>query len=191
MKIYLLDISVAMTHWWKTYFKDCHNVEVVCDEFSRFMNSHDDVQCIVSPANSYGLMDGGYDLAITKYFGEGLQKKVQKYIIENLYGEQPVGTSIILNINDKQKLIHTPSMRIPSYIKDPMVVYHCMRTCLMTAIDNNIESIVIPAFGGACGGLDFSIIANMMYHAYEQVFSQVKKIDWGIARSWTPEYTLK
>ena len=82
-------------------------------------------------------------------------------------------------------------MRIPSRIKDPMVVYHCMRTCLMTALDNNIESIVIPAFGGACGELDFSIIANMMYHAYDQVFSQVKKIDWGVARSWTPEYTLR
>ena len=85
MKIYLLDISANMTRCWKEYFNNCENVEVVCDEFSRFMNSHD-VQCIVSPANSYGLMDGGYDLSITKYFGTGLQKKVQEYIIDNLYG---------------------------------------------------------------------------------------------------------
>ena len=191
MKIYLLDISQNMISWWEKYFKNCENVEVVCDEFSRFMNSHNDIQCIVSPANSYGLMDGGYDLAITKYFGDELQQKVQEYIIENLYGEQPVGTSIIVDINDRQKLIHTPSMRIPSRIKDPMVVYHCMRTCLMTAINNNVENIVIPAFGGSCGELDFSIIANMMYHAYDQVFNNVKKINWAVARSWTPEYTLR
>lgn len=42
-------------------------------------------------------------------------------------------------------------MRIPSVIKDPMVIYHCMRTCLMTAMESGIDSIVIPAFGGGCG----------------------------------------
>jgi len=187
MKIYLLDRSLSMTLWWKEYFSCCENVEIVCDEFCRFMNNNE-IECVVSPANSYGLMDGGYDLAITNHFGKNLQKKVQKYIIENLYGEQPVGTSIIVDINDKQKLIHTPSMRLPSRIKDPMVVYHCMRTCLMTALDNNIKSIVIPAFGGACGGLDFSVIAEMMYNAYYQVFNPPKEINWDITRRWTPEY---
>lgn len=187
MKIYLLDRSVTMTLWWKDYFKNCKDVEIVCDEFSNFMNKNA-IECIVSPANSYGLMDGGYDLAITNYFGNELQKKVQKYILENLYGEQPVGTSIIVNINNKQKLIHTPSMRLPSRIQDPMVVYHCMRTCLMVALKNNIQSIVIPAFGGSCGGLDFSVIAEMMYNAYFQIFNPPKEINWDITRRWTPEY---
>ena len=123
MKIYLLDRNASMVHWWKEFFKDVKEIEIVCDDFTRFMDSHD-VECVVSPANSYGLMDGGYDLAITDYFGEELPKKVQQYLIDNLYGEQPVGTSIIVDINEKQKLIHTPSMRVPSHIKDPMVVYH-------------------------------------------------------------------
>ena len=42
-----------------------------------------DVECVVSPANSYGFMDGGYDLAITNYFGEALMEKVQRLIIKN------------------------------------------------------------------------------------------------------------
>lgn len=187
MKIYLLDRSLTMTLWWKDYFANCSNVEIVCDDFAKFMKTHN-IQCIVSPANSYGLMDGGYDLAITNYFGQELQKQVQKYIVDNLYGEQPVGTSIIININDYQKLIHTPTMRLPSRIKDPMVIYHCMRTCLMTALNNNIESIVIPAFGGSCGHVDFQIIAEMMYNAYYQVFNPPKEINWDITRRWTPEY---
>ena len=29
------------------------------------------------------------------------------------------------------KLIHTPSMRIPSLIKDPTIVYHCTRSALL------------------------------------------------------------
>jgi O-acetyl-ADP-ribose deacetylase (regulator of RNase III) len=176
-----------MVHWWNEFFKNTSDVEVVCDDFARFMNSHE-VECVVSPANSYGLMDGGYDFAITDYFGEELPKKVQKYLLENLCGEQPVGTSIMVDINEKQKLIHTPSMRIPSHIKDPLVVYNCMRTCLMLAKQNKIKSIVIPAFGGACGNVNFSVIAEMMFNAYTQVSNPPKEIAWEYAYRWRPEY---
>ena len=184
MKIYLLDRNFAICECWRDCFKDCEDVEVVCDDFAIFMNSHD-VECVVSPANSYGLMDGGYDLAISKYFGWDLEKKVQQYIIDNLYGEQPVGTSIMVDINEKQKLIHTPTMRIPSEIKDPTVIYNCMRTCLMLAKQNNIKSIVIPAFGGECGNVNYSVIARMMSRAYEQILNPPKELDWEYADRYT------
>jgi len=186
MKIYLLDYNENMVSCWKKYFNNCNDVEVVCDDFVNFMQKNN-IECVVSPANSYGLMDGGYDLAITSYFGEELSHKVQDYLLKNLCGEQPVGTSIILKINENQKLIHTPTMRIPSHIKDHMVIYNCMRTCLMLAIKNNIQSIVIPAFGGACGNVQYSIIAEMMYNAYLQVFNPPKSIDWNYAYRWSPE----
>ena len=119
MKVYLLDKNKIITDMWRAYFRDEQDVEVVCDEFENFMESHN-VECIVSPVNSYGLMDGGYNLAITEYFGEELMKKVQKYIIENYYGEQPVGTSFIMKTDAKNiQMIHTPTMRIPSKIKEP------------------------------------------------------------------------
>lgn len=186
MKIYLLDRNASMTFWWGEYFKECDDVEIICDDFKRFMDSHE-VECVVSPANSYGLMDGGYDLAITDYFGLNLSNKVQKYLLENLYGEQPVGTSIIVDINEKQKLIHTPTMRIPSHIKDPMVIYNCMRTCLMLAKEKKINSIVIPGFGGACGNVKYSVIAEMMFQGYKQVNNRPQTITWQYANRWTPE----
>ena len=181
MKIYLLDINPLMVRKGNYYFKDVADVKVVCADFKDFMNKVD-VECIVSPANSYGLMDGGYDLAITKYFGTSLMKNVQKYIIDNYFGEQLVGTSFIIDIpKTNKKLIHTPSMRTPSVIKDPMVVYYCMRSALMEAIKNNISTIVIPAFGGACGEVDYDIIAMMMKEAYDQINNPPKKIDWQYA----------
>ena len=186
MKIYLLDRNSNVCYWWSYYFNGCTDVEIVCDDFAKFMDSHN-VESIVSPENSYGLMDGGYDLAISNYFGVELPKKVQKYIIDNLYGEQPIGTSIIVDINNKQKLIHTPTMRVPSPIKEPLVVYNCMRTCLMLALDNNIESIVIPAFGGDCGNMNYSVIAELMYKAYQQVFNTPKELNWDYALNWFPE----
>ena len=79
MKIYLLDRNASMVYWWEKYFKDVSEIEIVCDDFTRFMDKHD-VECVVSPANAYGLMDGGYELAITDYCGAELPKKVQQYL---------------------------------------------------------------------------------------------------------------
>ncbi len=94
-------------------------------------------------------MDGGFDLAISAEFGWGLQNRVQEYIVEHYKGEQPIGSSFIIDIGtNNMKLIHTPTMRIPFAVKDPMIVYQCMRTTLMVALENHIETIVIPAFCG-------------------------------------------
>ena len=186
MKVYLLDRNETICNWWRVYFKDTKDVEIVCDDFENFV-SKNNVECIVSPANSYGIMDGGYDGAITSYFGKDLARKVQDYIVENFYGEQPVGSSCVVDINESQKLIHTPTMRIPSKIKDAMVVYHCMRSTLILARKIGIKSIVIPAFGGDCGDVKYSVLAEMMYNAYYQISNPPKEIDWGYAYRWAPE----
>ena len=188
LKIYLLDRNPEMTKCWEEYFGDMPNLEIVCSDFAEFM-SHNKVQCVVSPANSYGLMDGGYDLAITNWFGDKLQKKVQQYIINNLYGEQPVGTSIIIDTEkDGIKLIHTPSMRSPNKIRDPLVIYQCMRTCLMCAMDNDVESMVIPAFGGATGKVEYDVIAKMMFHAYKQLSDPPDYLNWRYVTSTSFKY---
>ena len=96
------------------------------NDFASFMKTHEGrIDAVVSPANAYGLMDGGYDKALTDYFGNDLQLAVQKEIIKRFYGEQPVGTSFSSPIPDHSGmlLIHTPTMRSPSQIKDIMIVY--------------------------------------------------------------------
>lgn len=80
MKIYLLTRDRQMMMEWKSQFFTAEDVDVVLDDFDYFMDKHK-VQCIVSPANSYGIIDGGYDAAITNYLGE-----------------QPVGSSFIIVI---------------------------------------------------------------------------------------------
>ena len=179
MKIYLLDRNYNMVKMWNKYFADCLDVEIAYEDFGKFMDTHE-VDCVVSPANSFGLMDGGYDLAITKWFGYELMEKVQQYIVENFYGEQPVATSFLIDTGYKDiKLIHTPTMREPSAIKEPLVVYQCMRTTLLEAIKHKVNSIVIPAFGGECGNLDYDLIAKMMYQGYSQVMSYIpSEIKW-------------
>lgn len=182
LKIYLLSNDFDMCCAWRAKFSSVPNVEIVCENFVGFMQKYK-VDCVVSPANAYGLMDGGYDQAITDWFGNGLQQKVQRYIVEKLYGEQPVGTSIIFDTDiDGVTLIHTPTMRYPERIIDPCVVYHCMRTCLMCALENDVKSIVIPAFGAATGELSCDVVAEMMFRALSQISDPPSKIDWNYAR---------
>lgn len=70
MKIYLLDRRKNVTDCWTSYFGENKEVEIVCSDFGDFMDTNR-VECVVSPANSYGLMDGGYDLAISDWFSSG------------------------------------------------------------------------------------------------------------------------
>jgi len=176
-----------MADCWSAYFSNEHDVTIVCEELKDFL-SQNKVDCVVSPANSYGLMDGGFDLALSEYFGWELQKRVQDYIIKNYRGEQPVGTSFIIDTGkDDIKLIHTPTMRVPISVKDPMIVYQCTRTSLMTALENNIESLVIPAFCGEYGDVSLKVIGRLMYEAYKQVMNPPSTLDWEYANRWSPE----
>ena len=178
MEIVLLERNINKYQILKNTFRHEKEIEVVNDELAHFLDTNN-IECIVSPANSFGLMDGGYDLAISEYFGNSLQKKVQKYIIDNYYGEQPVGTSFIIKIDKTNKyLIHTPTMRIPEPIVDKTIIYQCMRTTLMEAYKNNIKSIVIPMFGGSAGEVDPLTISKLMLLAYKQIKNPDKKISW-------------
>ena len=178
MKIILLDNNPVITKTWNLYFADEIDVSIVCEDFKVFMDSNK-VDCVVSPGNAYGLMDGGYDLAISEWFDWKQQDIVQQYILRHFYGEQPVGTSFIIDTGkDNIKLIHTPTMRIPGPIVDPMVIYQCMRTTLITAFDNNVSTVVIPAFGGLCGNVKPQVICSLMYEAYKQVMNPPKQLGW-------------
>lgn len=165
MKIYLLDININVVNAWYKVFSDCTDVKIVHSDFDRFMQSHQ-VDCVVSPGNSHGVMAGGYDRALSEYFGWDLTKRVQAYINQNFEGQQQVGSSFIISAGKPGiNLIHTPSMINPSRIRDPEVVYYCTKSTLKVAKQNNVSSIVLPAFGGACGGLAPDVIAEKMHRA--------------------------
>lgn len=178
MKIYIIDNNKNKIKYAKLYFGSAPDVQCVCADFEAFVRTTP-VECIVSPANSFGLMDGGYDLAITEYFGNQLQRRVQQYIINHYAGEQPVGTSFLISAGkDNRTLIHTPSMRIPSPVKDPVVIYQCMRSTLLCARKHGVKSIVVPLFGGGCGNIHPGMIAELMWKAYRQVNDPPKKMSW-------------
>lgn len=182
LQITLLDINKRMYISWFSYFQDFKNINIVNDDLHSFLKRVN-IDCLVSPANGFGIMDGGFDLAITQWYGKNLIEIVQNKILKEYYGEQPVGTSLIVNTESNPKyLIHTPTMRHPMTIRDCEIIYHCMRSTLIKALENDIKSIIIPAFGGATGGISSDIVAYMMYRAYEQILNHPNNISWDVVK---------
>lgn len=182
MKIYIIEKDKNKFKYLNIYFADLENVILVNENIKKFLKENKHIDCVVSPANSFGIMDGGYDLALTEYYGTQLQDRVQEYIIKNYYGEQPVGTSFSINTNkDNQILIHTPTMRTPDKITDNTVIYQAMRTTLIEAYKNNVKNIVIPMFGGKTGCCHPQDIARLMRMAYDQLNDIPNNINWDYA----------
>jgi len=173
-KIYLLDRNKAMTDAWKKDFAGCEGVEIHHMDFKDFMDTHPSADGVVSPANSMGLMDGGYDKAISDYFSRDLHEAVQKELIRVHFGEQPVGSCMTVKIPHTDKLLlHTPSMRTPEVIIDPRVIYTCTRSTLVAAMQNNVKEVVMPAFGGLTGRLPVDVISQFMRLAYDDILDRI------------------
>lgn len=187
-KIYLIDINGEMCDAWsKTILKyedELYDlpIEIYEGSFYSFATRYNPyIDAWVSPANSYGLMDRGYDGALIDYYGKSIQDKIQQKIKDEYFCEQPVGTSISVFFPEGY-LIHTPTMRIPSIIKDYDVVYHCTRSCLIEALRLECNSILIPAFGAGTGKVPYDIVAENMIKAIIQLKAINQDTSWKYAR---------
>ncbi len=170
MNISIVDTSGYTCRVFDDTFCDCRNVKVFHTDVKRFCYEHDEIDCLVSPANTFGIMNGGFDAALSDILGWDFQKKVQQYIQKHFYGEQGVGTSFYIETdNPGIALIHTPTMQYPSRIKDDMIIYYCMRSTLICALEHDVNNLVVPVFGGATGGIEPETAAQRMKEGYLQI----------------------
>ncbi|MCQ2795233.1 MAG: macro domain-containing protein [Bacilli bacterium] len=171
LKIYIVEYSKYTADIFKDAFKGCKNITVINDDLKNFFINHkDEIDCLVSPANSYGHMSGGFDARLSDILGWDFQLKVQDYIKTHFNSCQPVGTSFIIKTHlPHLSLIHTPTMKYPSRILDDSIIETCMASTLTCALDNDIKCIVIPVFGGSCGGLSPEVTSKRMLNAYKKL----------------------
>ena len=166
-------------------------------QFSRFEDIEFD--CVVSAANSFGLMDGGVDQCITDYFGIQMMNRVQNRILKEFAGEQPVGTSIIvlgdekINTGQNKYVAHTPTMRIPKDVVGSDNPYRAMKAALLAvqhhnmlidcgeldyAINTRINTLVTPGLATLCGRVPSDVAAHQMALATYHVMNPPKTINW-------------
>jgi O-acetyl-ADP-ribose deacetylase (regulator of RNase III) len=180
-KLLLADPNAALCAAWAAAFQSYPEVEVVNGRFEQLPA----FDCMVSAANSFGLMDGGVDLAITNFFGPALQARVQQVILARYNGEQPVGTSFIVETGHPAHpfLAHTPTMRVPMPIADTDNVYLAMKAMLQAVRDFNadgerIQIVACPGLGTATGRVPAPEAARQMALAYHYYKHPPQAINW-------------
>lgn len=138
---------------------------------------HLKAQAIVSPANSFGDMSGGFDKALDNFFEGNLQPKVLKHIQNHYLGEMPVGVADTIATSNAwyPYLIIAPTMRIPSNVGQSIHAYLAMRAILIAIIKHNLSSenkinhFVMPSL---CTG-----VGRMPYQeAGEQILTAIHNI---------------
>ena len=144
---------------------------------------------VIAPGNSFGIMDGGLDLALREFFGRRVQTAVQKEIFDKHYGEQPVGTALIVPTGNKKHpwLVHAPTMSIPQIIATTHNVYfamlaalHAVETFNSVYPSSKIKTLLCPGLGTATGKMLPATAALQMSLAWNN-FQWVRKSP---KRSW-------
>jgi O-acetyl-ADP-ribose deacetylase (regulator of RNase III) len=166
MKLILTDLSTALCAQWRTVFAGAEGVEVHNGKFQEIIGSYD---CFVSPANSFGLMDGGIDAEITEFFGVQLEERVQAEIWRLYRGEQPVGTCLMAPTGDARCpwLAHCPTMRVPMDVSWTNHAYAAFLAALTTASAHGIQTLACPGLGTHTGRIPPDVAARQMRYAYD------------------------
>ncbi|XP_064404588.1 uncharacterized protein LOC135349874 [Halichondria panicea] len=195
-KIFLRDISQPMVDAWRD------TQAFGCESFTDSIQiSQGDIfqgapaaDAIVSPANSYGFMDGGIDMVYSRHFGWQMQERLQKLLREEHDGELPVGQAVIIpaysslqgegsnlspSVNQGTPisyLIAAPTMRIPTNVSKTVNSYLAFRAILREVREHNrchpdklISSVLCPGLGTAVGRMPFMRCAHQMRTAYNAV----------------------
>ena len=176
MHLILVDTNPEITAAWQQVFADVPQVSIHHGSIFDFP-----ADALVSPANSFGYMNGGIDFAISKCLGWHLEKELQQVIREKYYGELLVGQAEILPTGhaDFPYLIAAPTMRTPMTITRGPNVYQAMKAVLVLLrygrlptgelVNARVKTVAVPGLGTGIGQVRPLVCARQMRLAWEDV----------------------
>ena len=133
-----------------------------------------DIDAIVSPANTWGLLDGGFDASIKRVFGAWGQVNIKKAIAER--GGINIGEAIVVNTYHRQitKIIVAPTMTHNSERGgNASMVYDVAYAAVTAAKEAGVKRLGMTGLG--TGARKLSI--------YEAVSYQIEGIEAALTES--------
>ena len=168
MKIQLIDRNKEMCIEWIKHFTNIDDVFIHNGDFFSLP-----ADCIVSPANSFGFMDGGLDAVITEKVGRKTQEKLQALIKEKYDGELLVGQAVLID-TEYSKIpycISAPTMRVSLKISNSANVYLAAKAVFKVIFNNpQIQTVTMSGLGTGVGAVLPHVCARQMKKAYDEVF---------------------
>ncbi len=142
--------------------------------------------CFVTAGNAFGMMTAGIDAVVVQFFGEELMARVQHRIMNDYFGEQPVGTAFVLETGNAAIpfLVHAPTMRVPGNIEGTDKVYSATWAALLAVQAHNngaerrIETVAFPAMGTGFGGVPADEAARQLSAAWRHYLDPPHRLDW-------------
>jgi O-acetyl-ADP-ribose deacetylase (regulator of RNase III) len=180
--LWLIHPDEAMYDAFRRRFDGLPGVRVVLARFED-LDPHDG---FVTAGNSFGMMTAGIDAAIVRYFGPAIMERVQHRIMDEFFGEQPIGTAFVVPTGHPSvpHLVHAPTMRVPGSIEGTDKVYSATWAALLAihahnrTSDQKIEVAAFPAMGTGFGGMPYDEAARQMATAYRHYLEPPHRLDW-------------
>lgn len=191
MKLILTAVEKSLADAWQKFCGDLDFVTV-------HQGSILDVECdaVVSPANSFGFMDGGIDAIYLSHFGYDIQTRVRRQIFEHHHGELVVGNADVVETNDESIpfLIVAPTMRVPMILHDTVNPYLAARAIFTLVkhktflsgshegvpVSEHIKTVALPGLGTGVGRVGFNTCAHQVRKAIDDILLE----DYTMPQSW-------
>jgi O-acetyl-ADP-ribose deacetylase (regulator of RNase III) len=186
MQIILTAVEPPLYTAWEEYCGDLEGVTL-------HQGSILDVECdaVVSPANSFGFMDGGIDMLYSWHFGWQVQERLQQRIVEKHHGELLVGAAEIVETDNEAIpfVIAAPTMRVPMTLHpDTANPYLATRAVLLLVkhgvftqgpyvgeqIGDSVQRIAFPGLGTGVGRVHPRLCARQVRAAIEDILLHPK-----------------
>jgi O-acetyl-ADP-ribose deacetylase (regulator of RNase III) len=167
-----------------------------------------DVKCdaVVSPANSFGFMEGGIDAVYVERFGLRIATRVRDQILEHHAGELMVGEASIIETGDRDIpfLICAPTMRVPMRLAGTVNPYLAARAVFRlvehghfmgapfpgVAVRDLVRVVAMPGLGTGTGGVAPERCAGQVRAAYEAVVMGKSQMPASLAEAISRHRTL-
>jgi O-acetyl-ADP-ribose deacetylase (regulator of RNase III) len=191
VKLILTAVEEPLAEAWATF---CGDLDFVTVHHGSIL----DIECdaVVSPANSFGFMDGGIDALYMLHFGAKIETRVRKQILEHHRGELLVGQADIVETGDTKIpfLIAAPTMRVPMILTDTVNPYLAARAVFRLwqegvftsgafhgeKIATHVQTIALPGLGTGVGRVSASICAHQVRAAIDDMLQGT----YTLPKSW-------
>jgi len=191
MNLIMTAVEKSLAEAWRKFCGDLDFVTV-------HQGSILDVECdaVVSPANSFGFMDGGIDAVYLSHFGYDIQTRVRRQIFEHHHGELVVGNADVVETGNESIpfLIAAPTMRVPMILHDTVNPYLAARAIFTLVkhktflsgshegapIAEHIKTVALPGLGTGVGRVGFNTCAHQVRKAIDDVLLE----EYTMPQSW-------
>ena len=134
-----------------------------------------DIDAVVSPANTMGIMNGGYDAVLRRYFGVEIEYTVQKYLAKyNI----DVGQAIAVKTGHSKVhwLIVTPTVSVTGegLSGHESVSYACAYNAVKVAHQRGVKYLGMTGLGSGVGGLDRRVSVRQQFQGIEDALLTLK-----------------